>query len=417
MEAIGIDFGTCFTTMSYMNGGKAVPIRVDGRVKIPTMLYFPAHGEPLIGQRAYEKYEACEGEASEVANTILSGMVTDLKRNMSLKGQIGTPHGKMSYIDAVAKILAYLKQHAERQVFEGKRISKVCLTYPVAWDAQPEKKEVLRQAGERAGFEDIRLLKEPVAAAMSCHNSRNIKNRGVLIYDFGGGTFDLSYVHFDNFGNQDFSLPPKGDHACGGQDIDRALYIYWDKQVNNKKHRHISQNPQEGYMPVLKRDCVTQKELMSQGTFQGINLALQSSQFETVHIGALSERSWTDMIEPWIDKTIDLTQKMLQEVEQEAKVYGFGVDDVILIGGSSRFPMVADKLKEICPVAPRKVPEVDVAVANGAALFVNEDIDIENNQTWYCIEDGAKVSARDRFCMNCGTPNFRYDHRYDDVLT
>lgn len=415
MSAIGVDFGTCFTTMSYMDGGRAVPIRVDGRVKIPTMLYFPAHGEPLIGQRAYAKYEECEGEETEETEAILSGMVTDLKRNMSLNGTIPTPQGNISYIDAVAKILAYLKQYAERHVFNGESVTKVCLTYPVAWDAQPEKKDVLRQAGQRAGFADIRLLKEPVAAAMSCQNSRKITNKGVLIYDFGGGTFDLSYVHFDNDGNEDFSLPPKGDPACGGQDIDRALYTYWDKKVNAQRNRHISQNPQEYYIPILKRDCVTHKELMSQGTFQGINLALQSANFDTIRIGALSENLWTEMIEPWIDKTINLTRQMLSEVDQEANQLNFVVDEVILIGGSSRFPMVADKLREICPVAPTEVPEVDVAVANGAALFVNEDIDIESEQTWHCIECGEEVSARHCYCMMCGTTNFSYDHRYDDV--
>ena len=154
---------------------------------------------------------------------------------------------------------------------------------------------------------------------------------------------------------------------------------------------------------------------MSRGYFQSINLALQSAHFYPVRIGALSENSWTEMIEPWIDRTINLTRQMLAEVDEEAKQLNFVVDEVILIGGSSRSPMVADKLREICPVAPTEVPEVDVAVANGAALFVNEDIAIESEQTWFCIECGEKVSARDCFCMYCKTPNFRYDHRYDDV--
>lgn len=416
MAKIGIDFGTSFTTMSYVDKqGLAVPIKVYGKEKIPTMLYFSEDGGLLIGEAAFNKYQDCmDAKTAEEADLILGGIIAGLKRNMSQDGFVATPQGNMSYASVIALFLDFLKKYAEDNVFDGENITDVCMTYPVAFDWQVEKKEILKEAAEKAGFLNVTLLKESVAALMGYENSHEIKNEGVLVYDFGGGTFDVAYVMFDHNGEQ-YMLPPIGDGECGGQNIDLALYENWDKKVQTQKNRHISMYEDEIFLPVLKSNCVKQKEKMSNGSFGPEFLPLPPSGSVLMKLGALSRQEWDDIVEPWVDKTIQKTRQMLQEVEHHNATCGnkFRVDKVILIGGSSRFPMVYEKLKSICPVEPTHVPEVDVAVANGAAIFINKDNVRE--QTCYCIECGNKMTNKERFCMNCGRPNLRYNHCFDDI--
>lgn len=417
MAKIGIDFGTSFTTMSYMNKqGLATPIRVYGKEKIPTMLYIPEDGgEPLMGEAAYNKYQDCmDAETPEAADLILGGIITGLKRDMSRNGAVATPQGNMSYVSLIALFLGFLKKYAEDNVFEGECVTDVCMTYPVAFDWQPEKKEILKEAAKQAGFKNIKLLKEPVAALMGYKNTHEVRDEGVLIYDFGGGTFDVAYVMFDHIGEQ-YMLPPIGDGECGGQNIDFALYENWDKKVQAQKGRHISKHENEVFLPILKSDCVKQKEKMSNGSFGPEYLYLPPAASISVRLGALSRQEWDDIVEPWVDKTIQKTEQMLKEIENHSATYGnqLRVDKVILIGGSSRLPMVYEKLKRICPVEPTRVPEVDVAVANGAAIFINKDEVRE--QTCYCIECGRKMTNKQRFCMICGKPNLRYNHCFDDI--
>ena len=417
MAKIGIDFGTSFTTMSYVDRqGLATPIRVYGKEKIPTMLYFPEDGgEPLMGEAAYNKYQDCmDAETSEAADLILGGIITGLKRDMSRNGAVATPQGNMSYVSVIALFLSFLKKYAEDNVFEGECITDVCMTYPVAFDWQTEKKEILKEAAEKAGFKYVKLLKESVAALMGYENSHEIKNEGVLIYDFGGGTFDVAYVMFDHIGEQ-YMLPPIGDGECGGQNIDFALYENWDKKVQSQKGRHISKHENEVFLPILKNNCVKQKEKMSNGSFGPEFLPLPPAGSVFVKLGALSRQEWDDIVEPWVDKTLEKTNRMLQEIEHHNVTCSnkLRVDKVILIGGSSRLPMVYEKLRSICPVEPTRVPEVDVAVANGAAIFINKDEVRE--QTCYCIECGHKMTNKQRFCMICGKSNLRYNHCFDDI--
>lgn len=119
MAKIGIDFGTSYSVASYIDSqtGEAKPIRINGLEKIPTMLYFSSDSStPLVGQVAYEKYDVCkDAESPEEMDDILSGIVTNIKRNMSKEGSIALPNGDiLSYAQVVALFLAYIKKEAEK---------------------------------------------------------------------------------------------------------------------------------------------------------------------------------------------------------------------------------------------------------------------------------------------------------------
>lgn len=412
MAKIGIDFGTTNTTVSYISKkGEAIPIRIDGKEKIPTLLYFPKDGsEPIIGDAAYYKYEYCiNANSHEEVDEILSGMISDLKQNMSQTEKIALPDGKLiSYTEAISIFFKKLKDYLEKYCFEGDTITDVCITYPVTFDDTPNKKSILKDAAMLAGFNNVKLLPEPIAAAMGYSKNRNITNQGILIYDFGGGTFDIAYVKFDHNGLY-MTLPSMGDANCGGVNIDYAIYEEWDNLVYANRKRHISEFEGETYLPILKLDCKKYKELMSKGGFLKYSLILPPK-FEFCSLNPMSKDKWYDIISPWVDKTISLTKQMLDRVKAEKN--GFTVDKVILIGGSSRLPIVSEKLKEICPVEPMPVLDVDVAVANGAAIYINIDnVDVE---TCYCMIDGAKMDTSQKHCMFCGHHNFYYNYYFDN---
>lgn len=411
MAKIGIDFGTTNTTVSFLSSrGEAIPIRINGKEKIPTLLYFPEDGsEPVIGEAAYEKYNACQNAtSSNDADILLSGIISDLKQNMSQTEDVALYDRSISYTEVISIFFKKLKEYVEKHCFEGESVTDVCVTYPVAFDETPVKKDILKEAAELAGFNNVKLLPEPIAAAFGYCKNRDIRNQGVLIYDFGGGTFDVAFVKFDHNGEY-LTLPPLGDANCGGANIDYAIYEEWDRLVYTKHQRHISEYEGETYSPILKLDCKKQKELMSNGIFQKHMLFLPPCANEICRLNPMSSERWNDIISPWVDKTMYLTKQMLDQVEAERD---FTVDKVILIGGSSNLPIVMEKLREISPVEPMPVQDVDVAVANGAAIYVNMD-NVEA-ETCYCIHDGCKMKTSNKFCMNCGRPNIRYNYYFDN---
>ena len=417
MAKIGIDFGTSYSVASYIDRqtGEAKPIRINGLEKIPTMLYFSRDSDtPKVGQVAYERYDECKNaESEEEMDDILSGFVTNIKRNMTRDGRIAIPNGKLlSYADVVAYFLRYIKSEAENSCFHDEKVDSVCITYPVAFDADPDKKEILREAAELAGFTEVKLLMEPVAAAKGFFGMNQCYNTGVLIYDFGGGTFDLAFVKFDHNGNH-LTYSIDGDPNCGGENIDYAIYEAWDNLVFNNNHRHISQYEGEVFLPILKTDCMKAKESMSNGAFNKRNLFLPPTCTTIAKIPAFTPEQWNDIVNPWIDKTIVKVQQLLQRLQNDQNL-GFNVNRVVLIGGSSRLPQVRERLSAVCPVEPEQTQDVDVAVANGAAIFINELCQDYEEKDVYCIYCGRKIKTSYKFCNGCGRKNYRYDYRLKD---
>ena len=132
---------------------------------------------------------------------------------------------------------------------------------------------------------------------------------------------------------------------------------------------------------------------------------------EIVRLNPLSHSQWEDLISPWVDRTVMLTQQMIAKVKTE-QCNGLEINKIILIGGSSRLPQVMEKLKEICEIEPTPVQDIDVAVANGAAMFANQDVEV---QQWFCIHCGTELGTDQPFCIHCGKPNFKYNYCFDDL--
>lgn len=410
MAKIGIDFGTSYSTVAYVNpqSGNAEAIRINGSEKIPTMLYYsPDGGEPMIGQEAFEIYSICNDidDKEEVAQH-LAGIFSGLKRNMNKEERLYLPDGRdLSYADMIGEFLAFIKKEVESTVFGGEKITDVCITHPV--DFPTYKKEIIVEAAHIAGFQNIKLLMEPVAASMGFSNTANNINESVLIYDFGGGTFDLAFVKFDATGDH-ITLPPMGDANCGGENIDKLLYDAWDKLVMQQTGKHISALEDSLNLPFLKTVCVKQKEFLSNYFKRMSKWDCKASVNGHSYTMPITKDFFNNLISPIIDKTILLTQNMLEAIGRE----NFNVDKVILIGGSSQIPLVTEMLSSVLPVLPQKVADSDIAVAKGAAIFANED-EIPVHRC-FCRFDGAALTTKDKVCPFCGKDNVRYNYKYDD---
>lgn len=412
MARIGIDFGTSYSTMSWVNprSNHSEPIRINGKEKIPTMLYYPIDSDtPLVGEEAYAIYEQCrQTRNQDEIDEYLSGIFSGLKRKMNKDEVIYLPSGKtVHYVDLIADFLKYLKTEAETNCFEGEIVTDVCITYPVAHEEY--KKDIMREAAQKAGFSTVKLLMEPVAAAMGYQNTFEYKNHSILVYDFGGGTFDLAFVKFDSKGDY-ITLPPLGNPNCGGEDIDAIVYEEWDKHVKASTGEHICHLEGMRDEAFFRTDCMRQKEFLCKyfGK-QSKDYALRSfigGDFRNMN---MSKEQWSLLISPIIDKTISLTRQMLNSIKAE----NLSIDKTILIGGSSRIPQVTEELTKILPSPPLHVNDLDVAVANGAAVFINQGV--VTVKKCFCRHCGKELTTKMKFCPYCGTNNIRYDYRFKDM--
>ena len=410
MAKIGIDFGTSYTTVAHIgHDGKAEAIRINGNEKIPTILYYsPDGGEPMIGEAAFGMYEICRSlEDQDEIERHMAGMFSGLKREMNSEGRLYLPDGRdLSYSDMIGEFFRYIKNEVEDTCYNGEKVTDVCITHPVEFE--DFKKTILKEAASKAGFKNIRLLMEPVAASMGFEQSNDYKGTSVLVYDFGGGTFDLAFVKFDGNGDH-ITLPQMGNPNCGGEDIDRILYDEWDKIAMAESGRHISEIEDKIDVPFLKVICMKQKEFlcdyfkkMSQWSYKA-KVAGKSRSMP------LTRDQWISLISPVVDQTIELTKQMLATIERES----FKIDRVILIGGSSKIPLVRESLTQILPVAPQPVQDADIAVAKGAAIFINQDSVLEKK--CFCRKCGEPLSTRQKFCRHCGANNIRYDYRFETM--
>lgn len=410
MAKIGIDFGTTYSTVAYMNPqtGLAEAIRINGSEKIPTMLYYsPEGGEPMVGQEAYEIYNLCNDiDNREEVEQHLSGIFSDLKRNMDKDERLYLPDGRcLTYVQLIAEFFSFIKKEVESTTFHNERVTDVCITHPV--NCPIYKKEILVEAAKNAGFDNVKLLMEPIAASMGFSNTTIRSNQSILIYDFGGGTFDLAFVKY-NMNEDHVVLPPMGDPNCGGENIDRLLYDAWNKMVLSETGASITGSANDIDVPFLKTTCKQEKEFLSNYFKKMSNWTLKACIRGKFYTMQMTKEAWNNMISPIIDRTISITQQMLQVIQQEH----FDLNDVILIGGSSQIRLVSQRLSEILPVAPHKVADSDIAVAKGAALFVNED-DIQVHEC-FCRECRNKIDTKKRECPNCGKDNYLYNYKFEN---
>lgn len=409
MSAIGIDFGTSFSSASWINPSTNIPevitFHENGKVKMPSVVFFPQNGgEPLVGEGPYQQVERVSVEDRDL---ILQSTIFSIKRKMKKNGRICTQSKSYTHTEVISLILRKIRNEAIRSCHFGDELTEVTVTHPVVFEEW--KKQMLKDAAINAGFTKVNLLEEPVSAAIGFIKANNLDTcRGLLVYDFGGGTFDVAYVKSENDGTYRVPLPPLGDAQCGGDDIDLLMYKEWDDLACRTLQRHLTENVSEIDRGFLSQ-CRKNKELLS--TMPQANFSEILPPPGLVRLSMRMERSrLNEKMRPIVERTIKKTQQLLDQIKQN----NYPLDCAILIGGSSRIPLVMEMLQEILPIEPQTTGIVDTAVALGASYY-NKGFALqertrsaEHIDECYCIYCGKKMSVSYKFCIFCGKANFMY---------
>ncbi len=346
-KIIGIDLGTTNSCVSYLEGGSPVVIaNAEGNRTTPSVVAFKDNGEELVGENA-------KRQAVTNKNTISS-----IKRKMGTAEKVEVNGKKYTPQEISAKILGKLKADAES--FLGEKVTKAVITVPAYFnDAE---RQATKDAGKIAGLEVERIVNEPTAAALAYGLDKQDKLQTILVYDLGGGTFDVSILEL---GDGIFEVKAtSGNNRLGGDDFDNRIIDYLVSEF--KKETGIDLSKDTMAMQRLKDAAEKAKKDLSGMASTQINLPFISQKEDgPVHLDInLTKAKFEDLCRDLFDSTLEPVRKALSD----AKLDKNKIDQVILVGGSTRIPYIQDLVEKELGKAPNKGVNPDEVVAMGAAI-------------------------------------------------
>ena len=347
-KIIGIDLGTTNSCVAVMEGGNfAIIPNSDGGRTTPSVVNIKDNGEIIVGEIA--KRQAITNPDSTVIS-IKTQMGSDYKVN--IHGKDYTPQ------EISAMILQNLKATAE--AYLGEKVTKAVITVPAYFnDAQ---RQATKDAGKIAGLEVERIINEPTAAALAYGLEKTDVDQKVLVFDLGGGTFDVSILEL---GDGVFEvLATSGDNLLGGDDFDQAIIDYLVDEF--KKEQAIDLSQDKMAMQRLKDAAEKAKKDLSGVTSTQISLPFISAGANgPVHLeNTLTRAKFDELTHSLVERTLIPTRQALKD----AGLNPSEIDQVILVGGSTRIPAVQEAVKKEMGKEPHKGVNPDEVVAMGAAI-------------------------------------------------
>lgn len=346
---LGIDLGTTNSVVSYMQEDGVVKVipNPEGHNTTPSIVAFKANGEEIIGDAAKRQI---------VTN---SDTVASIKRKMGTaeKVHINCINKDFTPQEISAKVLSYMKSYAETTI--GHPVKKAVITCPAYFnDAQ---RQATKDAGTIAGLDVVRVISEPTAAALA-YGMENKKEQKILVYDLGGGTFDVSIL---DIGDGTYEvISTSGDAALGGDDWDHAIQNWLLSEIKKETGVDLSNNKMA--LQRLKDESEKAKITLSSSFEAIITLPYISANengpinFETT----LSRAKFEDLTRDLLRRTEDPVRKALDD----AKLTPNDINEVLLIGGSTRMPAVVELVKRLLGKTPNCSVNPDEAVSIGAAV-------------------------------------------------
>ncbi len=361
---IGIDFGTTNSSMAWFNPktNQAEVIKnSEGEDKTPSLVYY-GKDRMLVGKAVEELLaEVADDDNDERRKETLARTIASIKRSLISPPVIPIPGNQdVRPVEAAAAIIRKLKQDAEEGQFYSE-INRAVITYPARFDATERKK--LAEAATLAGLSG-ELLCEPVAAALAYMLTGQQVGKSILVYDLGGGTFDLVVIVREPDNTFRVAVEPGGDPRCGGDDFDQILYNYWNTQAQQELGKSVNPNEASVNRQFL-RECRLRKENLSRKEDCAFSSRLPGGEF-------FKPKITRTVFEQLIGDRIESTIRKASQMAQEAAAQGHAVDTVVLIGGSSYIPLVQSRLQAALGITARKWQHRDVAVALGAAYYAHQ---------------------------------------------
>ena len=347
-KIIGIDLGTTNSCVAIMEGGEAVVIaNAEGNRTTPSVVGVNKDGERLVGQVA---------KRQAVANP--NNTVSSIKREMGSNFKAHLGGKEYSPQEVSAMILQKLKQDAE--AYLGQKVSQAVITVPAYFtDAQ---RQATKDAGKIAGLEVLRIINEPTAAALAYGMDKLDKSQKILVYDLGGGTFDISVLEIADGVFQ--VLATAGNNRLGGDDFDNRIMDYLLSEF--KRAEGIDLSGDKMAVQRLKDAAEKAKIELSGVTKTTVNLPfITADATGPKHLEVeLTRAKFESLIHDLVDETITLTKKALDD----AKLSKTDVAKIIMVGGSTRVPMVVEEVKKFLGTDPFRGINPDECVAMGAAI-------------------------------------------------
>ncbi len=345
---LGIDLGTTNSVVSYLQADGKVKVipNPEGTMTTPSVVSFKASGEEIVGNAA---------KRQSVTNP---DTVSSIKRKMGTaeKVHIGCTNKDYTPQEISAKVLAYMKKYAEDNV--GQKISKAVITVPAYFnDAQ---RQATKDAGQIAGLEVCRIINEPTAAALAYGLDKE-KSEKILVYDLGGGTFDVSIL---DIGDGTFEvISTAGDNKLGGDDWDKVVADWIQAQI--KIEHGVDVNDKMAKQRFLDAAEKAKIELSSSlSTTISLPFIAMSANGPISFETTLSRAKFQDLTKHLLNRTEEPVKRALAD----AKLTANDLDQVILIGGSIRMPAVQELVKRLTGKTPNLSVNPDEAVSIGAAI-------------------------------------------------
>jgi len=347
-KIIGIDLGTTNSCMAVMEGGDVTVIpNAEGGRTTPSAVTILENGEQVVGQAAKRQAVVKPKE------TVLS-----IKRHMGKKGYKVNIHGKdYTPQEISAMILRKLKQDAE--AYLGEPVKKAVITVPAYFE--DSQRQATKDAGKIAGLEVLRIINEPTAAALAYGLDKG-KEQTILVFDLGGGTFDVSILEI---GEGVFEVKAtSGNNFLGGDDWDQRIVDWMIEEFKKEQGIDLSKDPRA--LQRLKDAAEKAKIELSQVKETVISIPyITGDATGPKHLEMkLTRAKFEQMTEDLVEKTMGPTRQALQD----AKLSPEDIDQVILVGGSTRMPMIQEAIRKYIGKEPHKGVNPDEVVAVGAAI-------------------------------------------------
>ncbi|MGI6094932.1 MAG: molecular chaperone DnaK [Lachnospiraceae bacterium] len=345
-KIIGIDLGTTNSCVAVMEGGKPTVIaNTEGARTTPSVVAFTKNGERLVGEPAKRQ-----------AVTNADNTISSIKRHMGSDYRVNIDAKQYSPQEISAMILQKLKADAENYL--GEKVTEAVITVPAYFnDAQ---RQATKDAGKIAGLEVKRIINEPTAAALA-YGLDNEKEQKIMVYDLGGGTFDVSIIEIGDGVIE--VLSTAGDNKLGGDDFDQKVADYMVSEF--KKAEGVDLSADKMAMQRIKEAAEKAKKELSSATTTNINLPFITATAEgPKHFDMnLTRAKFDELTHDLIERTAEPVRRALSDAGLNASELG----QVLLVGGSTRVPAVQDKVKQLTGHEPSKSLNPDECVALGAA--------------------------------------------------
>ncbi len=345
-KIFGIDLGTTYSSIAYVDEyGKPVIIpNAENQRITPSVVFFDG-SEIVVGDVAKESAKLYPNE-----------VVSFIKRSMGEANFLYEYDGKTYRPEEIScYILRKVAQDAEQTI--GEKVQDVVITCPAYFGIN--EREATRKAGEIAGFNVRQIINEPTAAAIAYGTVQETENRVVLVYDLGGGTFDITMIDI-----QESSIDvicTGGDHNLGGKDWDDRIvaFLVQEFQRQTQSEEDILEDPDT--WQDLQLSSEKSKKILSQRDKTPISITHGGDRVKV----ELSRDKFLEITEDLLERTIALTHEMLKDAKNKGYEH---FDEIIMVGGSTRMPQIPDRIRQEFGMEPRMF-DPDEAVAKGAAIY------------------------------------------------